>query len=151
MPAIRDSAQVQIAAGQTISAGDSGDAVFNQIKTGNGTFTVAATATNTGSGLIGASTVSNPALYAGGTYSINFTAANTYQVLNSASAVVTSGTYTSGQAISFDGLQVTLSGQPATAIHLPAAQHPPKHVYDGTRPRQRLAAGVNHTRLSNAI
>ena len=31
--------QVQIAAGQTVAVGDNGDLVFNQIKTGNGTFT----------------------------------------------------------------------------------------------------------------
>ncbi|MGO8858639.1 MAG: flagellar hook-associated protein FlgL [Steroidobacteraceae bacterium] len=107
--------QVQIAAGQTVASGDNGDAVFNQIKTGNGTFAVAANAANTGSGLIGATTVSNPTLYTGGSYSINFTAPNTYQVVNSVtSAVVTSGTYASGTAIAFDGLQVSLSGQPAT-------------------------------------
>jgi flagellar hook-associated protein 3 FlgL len=107
--------QVQIAAGQTVASGDNGDAVFNQIKTGNGTFSIAANPANTGSGLIGATTVSNPALYTGGSYAINFTAPNTYQVVNSATnAVVTSGTYTSGTAIAFDGLQVSLSGQPAT-------------------------------------
>ncbi len=66
--------QVQIAAGQTVADGDNGDTVFNQIKTGNGTFTVSANAGNTGSGIIGATTVSNPAAYDGGTYSINFTA-----------------------------------------------------------------------------
>jgi flagellar hook-associated protein 3 FlgL len=105
--------QAQIAAGQTIAAGDSGDAVFNQIKTGNGSFSVAANAGNTGSGLVGASTVSGSAGYGGGTYSIDFTAANTYQVLNSSNVVVTSGTYTSGQTITFGGAQVALSGQPA--------------------------------------
>ncbi len=36
--------QVQIAAGQTVSAGDNGEVVFNQIKTGNGTFSVTANA-----------------------------------------------------------------------------------------------------------
>src|SRR5882757_3062585 len=51
--------QVQIAAGQTIAVGDNGAAVFNQIKTGNGTFTATAGAGNTGSGVLGASTVSN--------------------------------------------------------------------------------------------
>jgi flagellar hook-associated protein 3 FlgL len=107
--------QMQIAAGQTVASGDNGDTVFNQIKTGNGTFSIAANPANTGSGLIGATTVSNPALYTGGSYAINFTAPNTYQVVNSATnAVVTSGTYTSGTAIAFDGLQVSLSGQPAT-------------------------------------
>jgi flagellar hook-associated protein 3 FlgL len=107
------SPQVQIAAGQTIAAGDNGDAVFNQIKTGNGSFTVAANAANTGSGLIGAATVSGDASYAGGTYRINFTAANAYQVLDAGGNVVASGTYTSGQAITFAGAQVTLSGAPA--------------------------------------
>src|SRR3984957_14084373 len=46
--------QVQIAAGQTVADGDNGDTVFNQIKTGNGTFTVSAASGNTGSGVVGA-------------------------------------------------------------------------------------------------
>ena len=106
--------QVQIAAGQTIADGDNGNSVFNQIKTGNGTFNASAAAGNTGTGVLGASTVQNPAAYDGGTYAINFTAANTYEVRDSANAIVTSGTYTAGQSISFRGVQVTLNGQPAT-------------------------------------
>ena len=106
--------QVQLAAGQTVVVGDNGDLVFNQIKTGNGTFNVTAGAANTGSGIIGASSVTNAAGYDGGAYTIQFTAPNTYEVLNSANVAVTTGTYTSGQAISFDGVQVTLTGTPAT-------------------------------------
>ena len=106
--------QVQIAAGQTIADGDNGNSIFNQIKTGNGTFNASAAAGNTGTGVLGASTVQNPAAYDGGTYAINFTAANTYEVRDSANAIVTSGTYTAGQSISFRGVQVTLNGQPAT-------------------------------------
>ena len=104
--------QVQIAAGQSVADGDNGNTVFNQIKTGNGTFAVSANATNTGGGIVGATTVSNPAAYDGGTYSINFTAPGTYQVLEGAT-VVTSGTYSDGDSISFNGVQVTLSGTPA--------------------------------------
>jgi flagellar hook-associated protein 3 FlgL len=104
--------QAQIAAGHTIAVGDSGNAVFNQIKTGNGAFSVAANAGNAGSGLIGASTVSGPAGYTGGNFSIAFTAPNTYNVLNAANAVVASGTYASGQTITYGGAQVTLTGQP---------------------------------------
>jgi flagellar hook-associated protein 3 FlgL len=106
--------QVQIAAGETVVVGDNGDLVFNQIKTGNGTFVASAAAGNTGTGVLGAATVTDPATYTGGTYSIDFTAPNTYQVLDAANNVVTSGTYTSGQAIAFAGVQVTLTGQPAT-------------------------------------
>jgi flagellar hook-associated protein 3 FlgL len=104
--------QVQIAAGQTVADGDNGDTVFNQIKTGNGTFTVAATSGNTGSGIVGATTVSNPALYGGGTYAITFTTPGNYQVTQGAT-VITNGTYTDGGTIAFNGVQVTLSGQPA--------------------------------------
>jgi flagellar hook-associated protein 3 FlgL len=105
--------QAQIAAGHAIAVGDSGDAVFNQIKTGNGAFSVGANAGNVGTGLIGASSVSGAAGYTGGNFSIAFTASNTYNVLNAASAVVATGTYTSGQTITYGGAQVTLTGQPA--------------------------------------
>lgn len=105
-------AQVQIAAGQTLASGDSGDAVFNQIKTGNGTFTVTANPGNTGSALLGASTVTGTTPYSG-SYTISFTSPTAYQVTDAQGTVVTSGTYASGQAISFGGAQVTLSGTPA--------------------------------------
>ena len=105
--------QVQIAPGQTVAVGDTGDLVFNQIKTGNGTFQATAAAGNTGTGVVSTATVSDPADYTGGSFSIDFTAPNTYQVLGANNTVVTSGTFTSGQAISFSGVQVTLTGQPA--------------------------------------
>jgi flagellar hook-associated protein 3 FlgL len=105
--------QVQIAAGQTVVVGDNGNLVFNQIKTGNGTFDAAPAAGNTGSGVVGATTVADPTAYTGGTYSINFTTPTTYQVLDAANNVVTSGAYATCQTISFSGLQVTLSGAPA--------------------------------------
>jgi flagellar hook-associated protein 3 FlgL len=105
--------QVQIAPGQTVPVGDNGDLVFNQIKTGNGIFQATPAAGNTGTGVVSTATVADPADYTGGTFSIDFTAPNTYQVLDANNNVVTSGTFTSGQAISFSGVQVTLTGQPA--------------------------------------
>ena len=105
--------QLQIAVGRTVADSDNGAVVFQQLPTGNGTFQVAAAAGNTGSGVIGATTVTQPSAYDGGTYSINFTSPTSYEVRDSANALVTSGTYASGQAISFNGVQVTLSGTPA--------------------------------------
>jgi len=106
--------QVQIAPGQGIADSDNGNAVFNQIKTGNGVFVATAALANTGTGALGAATVSAAAgTYDGGTYSINFTAPGTYEVRDSTNALVTSGTYTDGGTISFHGVQVTLTGQPA--------------------------------------
>jgi flagellar hook-associated protein 3 FlgL len=73
---------------------------------------VAANAGNTGSGIVGATTVSNPIAYGGGTYAITFTTPGNYQVTQGPT-VITNGTYTDGGTIAFNGVQVTLSGQPA--------------------------------------
>jgi flagellar hook-associated protein 3 FlgL len=112
--------QAQIAAGQYVTVADNGNAVFNQIKSGNGTFSATAGAVNTGTAVLGATSVSNPAAYDGKPYSIQFAAvpatgavANTYNIVNASGTTVASGAYASGQAIAFDGLQVTLTGQPA--------------------------------------
>lgn len=106
--------QVQIAAGQTVADGDNGDTVFNQIKTGNGTFQVTAETGNTGSALIGATTVTNPASYVAGNYKITFADATNYTVTDSAAPpnTVATGAYTDGSSITFNGQQITLSGTP---------------------------------------
>jgi flagellar hook-associated protein 3 FlgL len=105
--------QIQIAAGQTVSDGDNGDAVFNQIKTGNGTFAVTATAGNTGTAIIGATTVANASAYDGKPFTINFTSPTAYTINDGAGVQVSSGTYADGQAIAYDGAQITLTGTPA--------------------------------------
>jgi len=104
--------QIQIAAGQTVADGDNGDAVFNQIPTGNGTFAVTAGGANTGTGLIGATSVSDAAAYDGQPFSIVFTSPTAYNIENANGTVATTGTYTSGGTISYDGTQVTLTGAP---------------------------------------
>jgi flagellar hook-associated protein 3 FlgL len=107
--------QVQIAAGQTVADGDNGDTVFNNIKTGNGTFQVTAATGNTGSGLIGATAVTSPAAYVAGNYNITFADATHYTVTDSAVPpnTVSTGTYSDGGTITFNGQQITLSGSPA--------------------------------------
>lgn len=148
--------EVQIAAGQTVSDGDNGNTVFNQIKNGNGTFAVTAGAGNTGTGIVGATTVSDPAAYDGRAYSINFTGANTYQVRDANNALVTSGTYTDGQAIAFKGVQVTLNGTPATGDSFAVAPSTNQSIFTTV---QNLVTALNsggnsptgHAKLSNAV
>ena len=148
--------QVQVGAGQTVVVGDNGDLVFNQVKTGNGTFNVTAASSNTGTGILGATTVTDPAAYAGGTYSIQFTAPNAYQVLNSGGTVVTSGTYTSGQAIAFAGVQVTLSGQPAAGDSFAVAPSTDQSVFTTVQNlanalQQTTATPAGKAQLNNSI
>jgi len=105
--------QVQISESQSISNGDTGSTAFMNIPTGNGTFTVAAASTNTGSASISASTLQNLNQWVPGTYTISFTDPSDYQITDSSGNVVSSGTYTSGNTLSFNGAQITLNGTPA--------------------------------------
>jgi flagellar hook-associated protein 3 FlgL len=148
--------QVQIGAGQTVVVGDNGDLVFNQVKTGNGTFNVTPAGTNTGTGILGATAVTDPANYTGGTYSIEFTAPDAYQVVNSGGTVVTSGNYTSGQAITFAGIQVTLSGAPASGDSFAVAPSTDQSVFTTVQNlanalQQSTATPAGQAQLNNSI
>ena len=93
----------------------SGSSVFMQVPTGNGTFVTGAASGNTGTGAISEGSVVTPSALTGDSYTITMNAADTgYTVVNQATnATVTSGSYSDPTTISFDGLQVQLSGQPA--------------------------------------
>jgi flagellar hook-associated protein 3 FlgL len=149
--------QVQIAPGQTVVVGDNGDLVFNQIKTGNGTFQATAAAGNTGTGVVSTATVSDPADYTGGSFSIDFTAPNTYQVLDANNNVVTSGTFTNGQSISFSGVQVTLTGQPAAGDSFSVAPSTNQSVFTTVQnlvnalQQQGTTSAAGEAQLNNSI
>jgi flagellar hook-associated protein 3 FlgL len=106
--------QIQIGSNQRIAAGDSGATVFMSIPAGNGTFTTAGAATNTGTGSIGVGSVVTPSAWVADTYTISFTSPTSYSVTNSAGAVVGSGTaFQDGSSIPFMGIQVPITGTPA--------------------------------------
>jgi len=104
---------VQVSETRFVALNDSGAEVFQRIPTGNGTFTLAAGAANTGSGVLGAGTVVDPTAWDPDNYTITFVTPTTYEVRDSTSALVASGTYTAGQAISFRGIAVPIDGAPA--------------------------------------
>jgi flagellar hook-associated protein 3 FlgL len=109
--------QLQISENQRISAGDTGSSVFRNLPAGNGTFTAAAGAANTGTASIGPGTVTNPSQWVPDTYTITFTDPTDYTVTNGGGSTVTTGTYdpAAGGTVSFNGIQVTLSGSPAAS------------------------------------
>lgn len=111
---------VQVAANRQMASSDSGADVFMRIKNGNGTFATQATATNTGTGVISSGSVTNPAaLVAGNSYSIAFSVVagvTSYTVTGAPTALappMAGIPYVSGQAISFDGMQLDIKGVPA--------------------------------------
>lgn len=105
---------VQTSPTQKIPDGHPGSEVFQNVLEGNGTFVTGANVANTGTGVIDAGTVSNPAAWVQGDYTVVFTSATTYDILDSTNATVASGNYTSGNAIALNGAQFTIKGDPAT-------------------------------------
>lgn len=97
-----------------IATGDPGSELFMQIPNGNGRFTVTAAAGNAGAVVAGANQVSDPAAITGATFTISFTSATTYDIVDAASTVVASGNYAGNDTVTFQGMQVALSG-PAAA------------------------------------
>jgi flagellar hook-associated protein 3 FlgL len=137
--------QVQISSNQSISSGDSGVVSFMSIPTGNGTFATSAAATNTGSASIGGGSVTDPTAYVSGTYTISFTDPTNYQVTDSGGNVVSSGTYQSGDSISFNGTQVSLSGTPAAGDQFTVA---PAGTTSAFSALSNLIATLNSTSLN---
>ena len=58
--------------------------------------------------------VTDPSTWTSGTYTVAFSAANAYTVTNSSGTAVANGSYTSGEPIDFNGIQLTLTGSPAS-------------------------------------
>jgi flagellar hook-associated protein 3 FlgL len=105
--------QVQIGENQSLSAGDTGATAFMNIPSGNGTFVTAAGAANTGTAAISPGTVKDLSQWVPDTYTLSFADPTDYQVTDSSGNVVASGTYKDGDTISFNGAQVSVSGNPA--------------------------------------
>jgi flagellar hook-associated protein 3 FlgL len=106
--------QVQIDAAVGVADSDPGSQVFAGIKAGNGLFTTGANAANTGNGSIDTGVIVQKSSWVPDQYTLSFTSTSTWQVTDSSNAVVATGPFVSGNAISFRGVQVTVSGTPAS-------------------------------------
>ncbi|URX60940.1 flagellar hook-associated protein FlgL [Luteibacter anthropi] len=114
-----DQGQRMVAAGpgMQVATGDDGNSVFMSIKGGNGTFVTTAATTNTGTAVVGSTSVTDASAWDNKNYSIKFTSPTTYEiqdVANPATPPVT-GTYSGDSGtIQFKGVQLNITGTPAT-------------------------------------
>jgi flagellar hook-associated protein 3 FlgL len=104
---------VQIGRGYQVAVGDSGSHVFMAMRNGNGTFVVQDNPANTGSGIVDAGSVTDPAAWVPDNYSVVIVAGNNYEVRDGSAAVIASGAYVSGSTIALPGGEITIEGQPA--------------------------------------
>ncbi len=102
----------QLGATRMVAEGDAGDAVFMNLRSGNGTFAVSAATTNSGGAQLTAAKVVDVSAWDNAGYTVQFNAGN-YEVRDSGNALVQSGSYTAGGAIRFRGIELSFSGTPA--------------------------------------
>ncbi len=146
---------VPLDSGTSVQPGDAGSAIYMGVRTGNGTFTTAAASTNTGTGVIDAGSVTNASAWVAGQYTISFIDATHWQVTDGAGNPVTdsagnpvTGTYNgSGGSVSFNGIQVGISGAPAAGDTFTVSPSGRESVFDTL---DRLVSALNNAGSSSA-
>lgn len=123
---------VPLNGGTSVQTGDPGSAVYMNVPTGNGTFTTAASAGNTGTGVIDTGSVTNQSLWVPGQYTITFSDASDYTVTDGTGATVATGTYNAanGGSVAFDGVQVGITGAPAAGDTFTVTSSSTQSVFD---------------------
>ena len=116
--------QLQASTSRQVPVGDSGSAVFENNRTGNGTFVTSAAPGNTGTGVVSTGAVADASKLTGHQYEISFAvsgtpAATTYSVLDKKTGQGPAGMtgpqpFQPSEQIAFDGLSFTVVGSPAT-------------------------------------
>jgi flagellar hook-associated protein 3 FlgL len=110
---------LQVSDSRQLKVGENGADLFERVRGGNGSFTVSAAVGNTGTGTMDAGTVTNAGALTGHAYHVVFNVAaagTTYDVVDDTLGTTLSAgnAWANGQAIGFDGMQMTVSGNPAS-------------------------------------
>ena len=103
----------QVTGSRQIAVSDTGSNIFERIMDGNGTFTTSASTSNTGTGIIGVGSVTDPTNLTGDSYEVNFHVTQdpltlkdivTYDVMNTTTSytISTGNTFVDGDMITFD-------------------------------------------------
>jgi flagellar hook-associated protein 3 FlgL len=126
---------VQVDTGRSMAVSVSGSSLFLANPTGNGIFTATAANANTGSLVVGATQTTGGAATTGHAYQVNFNVTagvTTYDVVDTTlgSTVSSGNAYTPGNAITVAGMQMTLSGAPASGDQVVVAPSGTKSVFD---------------------
>ncbi|GAB3093989.1 flagellar hook-associated protein FlgL [Lysobacter terrae] len=127
---------VDIAPEIAVADTDPGSAVFLRVRTGDGYSRATAATTNTGTGVVDAANVSDPAAWNGRALSLRFTSATNYEVLDGTGTALVppvTGTWAPGQAIPDPaaglGVQFRISGTPAAGDSFSIEPAPTRDIF----------------------
>ncbi|MGR9090164.1 MAG: flagellar hook-associated protein FlgL [Gammaproteobacteria bacterium] len=126
------SREVKISEFRTVTDGFTGHEAFAAIRNGNGTYVTDLAAGNTGSGQIVPGGVVDKSAYQAHDFRISFTGPGTYDVIDDTvgATVLAAQAYTDGAAITFNGIQLTLTGTPATGDEFLAGPSQNQSVFE---------------------
>jgi len=151
----------QVGPARQMAISDSGSDVFERIKSGNGVFTTGANSTNTGTGIIDGGSVITPSSLTGNSYQINFTVSagiTTYDIINVTTALPVSiaNPYVENSTINFDGMQMSIKGNPANGDSFTVSPSGNQSIFDTVKSMivalETPASGhPGGTRLSNNL
>lgn len=103
-----------------VENGNSGDAVFMDITTGNGSFVATSDTGNLGGGVISAATLTDPTAYVGDVYTVDFSTDGSgnlvYQITGANTGPVYSAPlpgFDEDSKVTFNGITYSISGMPA--------------------------------------
>ncbi|HKR76504.1 MAG TPA: flagellar hook-associated protein FlgL [Rhodanobacter sp.] len=156
-----DNQMTAIGSGLRIPNSDEGAGLFMNIPAGNGSFVASAAAGNSGSLLVGATSVTDASAWKAATasgpvnYQISFDASGNWTATDASNgnAVVASGSYQDGGSINFNGMTVALSGTPAAGDTMSVKSGQTQDVF-GTLTSMINALNddsQNNTQLSNTM
>lgn len=154
-----------VGSGLQVPTSDPGSGLFMNIPAGNGSFEASAGGANTGTLIVGASSVDDLAAWnstkaaSGGGYTITFAAggawtaadANGNPVLDSSGNPV-GGTYTDGGSISFNGMTIAMSGTPSAGDTVSVSTGGQQDVFSTLNNMiNALQSGASDTQLTNTM
>jgi flagellar hook-associated protein 3 FlgL len=103
---------LQVGGTRQIAVSDSGRDIFERIRTGNGTFSLTGSSTNTGGAMFGASSVNSQAAWTGNEYVIEFDTPTSYNIYE-AGTLIGNYPYTPDTEITdIPGISFRLGGEP---------------------------------------
>jgi flagellar hook-associated protein 3 FlgL len=152
---------LQVAPGRSLPVSEPGSNLFLDVKNGNGTVVTAPAGSNSGTGVIGAGQVINPAALNGDSYTIQFHVsggATTYDVVDSTTSttISTGNAYTDGAAVNVGGMQFTVSGAPADGDAMTAGPSGQQSIFKTLQNlvatlRAPVATAQDRAKLANGI
>lgn len=154
-----------VGSGMQVPTSDPGSGLFMNIPNGNGSFQASAGSANTGTLVVGSNSVTDLSAWnstkaaSGGGYTITFgaggawtaTDANGNAVLDSSGNPV-GGTYTDGGSISFNGMNIAMSGMPAAGDTVSVSTGGQQDIFSTLNTMiSALQSGASDTQLTNVM